>query len=198
MTRPQLLKPGDTVAILSPASAVDPALIDGAVKALQSRGFNTKVMAHATGAQRHIFRKCRRTSRRHAFGPVRSGSESYSMQPRRIRSGGHARPAYPQASMAHRIQRYFRPSCPVAIARDNVHTWLHGTASGGISGRRSGQPCIVSDTMPRHAARIQFHHPPTVKARLCARTDDRRKSGSTGGSDIHPLRYAETRPYPRH
>ena len=49
MTRPQLLKPGDTVAILSPASAVDPALIDGAVKALQSRGFNTKVMAHATG-----------------------------------------------------------------------------------------------------------------------------------------------------
>ncbi len=49
MTRPQLLKPGDTVAILSPASAVDPVLIDGAVKALQSRGFNTKVMAHATG-----------------------------------------------------------------------------------------------------------------------------------------------------
>lgn len=49
MTRPQLLKPGDTVAILSPASAVDPALIDGAVKALESRGFNTKVMAHATG-----------------------------------------------------------------------------------------------------------------------------------------------------
>lgn len=49
MTRPQSLKPGDTVAILSPASAVDPALIDGAVKALQSRGFNTKVMAHATG-----------------------------------------------------------------------------------------------------------------------------------------------------
>lgn len=37
------------MAILSPASAVDPALIDGAVKALQSRGFNTKVMAHATG-----------------------------------------------------------------------------------------------------------------------------------------------------
>ncbi len=174
MTRPRLLKPGDTVAILSPASAVDPALIDGAVKALQSRGFNTKVMAHATG-RKGIYS----ASAGERLDDMRSALsdpavKAIPMQPRRIRSGGHARPAYPQASMAHRIQRYFRPSCPVAIARDNVHTWLHGTASGGISGRRSSQPCIVSDTMPRHAARIQlFHHPPTVKARLCARTDDR-------------------------
>lgn len=46
---PQLLKAGDVIAITSPASAIDPALIDGAVKALSAAGFTPRVMPHASG-----------------------------------------------------------------------------------------------------------------------------------------------------
>lgn len=46
---PPLLKRGDTVAILSPATEIKTEYIDGAVKWLQSRGYNVRVMPHARG-----------------------------------------------------------------------------------------------------------------------------------------------------
>lgn len=46
---PPLLQKGDVIAITSPASAIDPALIDGAVKTLQAEGFTPCVMPHAAG-----------------------------------------------------------------------------------------------------------------------------------------------------
>ena len=49
MQKPEPLKNGDTVALLSPASAIDPELIDGAAMALRAQGFEPLVMPHAKG-----------------------------------------------------------------------------------------------------------------------------------------------------
>ncbi len=49
MITPPLLTPGDTVALASPASAIDPALIQGACDALRAEGFTPLVMPHAAG-----------------------------------------------------------------------------------------------------------------------------------------------------
>ncbi len=46
---PASLRPGDTVAILSPASAVDPLLIEGAANALARLGYRPRIMPHAAG-----------------------------------------------------------------------------------------------------------------------------------------------------
>lgn len=40
---------GDTVAIVSPASVIDPALVEGAVAAIESRGYRALVSRHALG-----------------------------------------------------------------------------------------------------------------------------------------------------
>ena len=80
------------------------------------RGFNTKVMAHATGRKGTYS-----ASAGERLDDMRSALSDPAVKLFPCSRGGygavgHARPAYPQASMAHRIQRYFRPSCPVAIA----------------------------------------------------------------------------------
>lgn len=49
MQTPPLLQRGDTVAIVSPASSVDPALVEGAAAELGAQGFNVKIMPHALG-----------------------------------------------------------------------------------------------------------------------------------------------------
>lgn len=49
MLKPEPLKNGDTVALLSPASAIDPELIDGAAMALRAQGFEPLIMPHAKG-----------------------------------------------------------------------------------------------------------------------------------------------------
>lgn len=46
---PSALRKGDRIAILSPASAVDPQLVDGAATALGSAGFSVEVMPGAKG-----------------------------------------------------------------------------------------------------------------------------------------------------
>ncbi len=51
MITPQPLKQGDVVAILSPASAVDPMLIEGAANALSRMGFRPRIMPHAAGRE---------------------------------------------------------------------------------------------------------------------------------------------------
>lgn len=43
------LKPGDTVAIVSPASVIDPQLVEGAVRTLRAYGFEPKVGKHCLG-----------------------------------------------------------------------------------------------------------------------------------------------------
>ena len=49
MTYPAPLKSGDTVAIISPASVVNPDYIDGAVRFFEAEGFRVIVMPHAKG-----------------------------------------------------------------------------------------------------------------------------------------------------
>ena len=49
MIFPQPLKPGDKVAILSPASYIDPARVAGAAAVLQQWGFTPVVSAHCNG-----------------------------------------------------------------------------------------------------------------------------------------------------
>ena len=49
MTYPAPLKPGDTVAIISPASVVNPDYIDGAARFFEAEGFRVIVMPHAKG-----------------------------------------------------------------------------------------------------------------------------------------------------
>lgn len=49
MTRPKPLQPGDTIAILSPASAIDPALVRGAADTITALGYRPLVMPHALG-----------------------------------------------------------------------------------------------------------------------------------------------------
>ncbi|MDE6403145.1 MAG: LD-carboxypeptidase, partial [Muribaculaceae bacterium] len=49
MTRPKPLQPGDTIAILSPASAIDPALVRGAADTISALGYRPLVMPHALG-----------------------------------------------------------------------------------------------------------------------------------------------------
>lgn len=49
LTTPPLLSPGDTIALLSPASAIDPALIDGAASAIAAEGFTPLIMPRAKG-----------------------------------------------------------------------------------------------------------------------------------------------------
>lgn len=44
---PRPIAAGDTIAIVSPASIIDPAYVDGARRALESCGFNVRVMPHA-------------------------------------------------------------------------------------------------------------------------------------------------------
>ncbi len=44
---PTPLRPGDTVAIVSPASSIDPALVDGACHTLTQMGFTPRVYPHA-------------------------------------------------------------------------------------------------------------------------------------------------------
>lgn len=44
---PEPLNDGDVVALVSPASAIDPALIDGAAEALRAEGFEPRIMPHA-------------------------------------------------------------------------------------------------------------------------------------------------------
>lgn len=46
---PAALKAGDRIAIASPASKIDPALIDAAASALTAEGFEVEVMPHAKG-----------------------------------------------------------------------------------------------------------------------------------------------------
>lgn len=46
---PSALQPGDTIAIISPATTVKPEYIDGAVAFLKAEGFNPVVMPHAKG-----------------------------------------------------------------------------------------------------------------------------------------------------
>ena len=48
--RPAPLRQGDRIAIVSPASKIDPALIDAAVRQLCKEGFEPVVMPHAKGA----------------------------------------------------------------------------------------------------------------------------------------------------
>ncbi len=45
-----MLYDGDVVALVSPASAINPTLIDGAAAALRAEGFTPRVMPHAKGA----------------------------------------------------------------------------------------------------------------------------------------------------
>lgn len=47
---PALLTDGDVVALVSPASAIDPTLIDGAAEALSAEGFSPRIMPHAKSA----------------------------------------------------------------------------------------------------------------------------------------------------
>lgn len=47
---PASLKPGDAVALVSPASPVDPVLVEGACERLRAEGFEPVVMPHAVGA----------------------------------------------------------------------------------------------------------------------------------------------------
>lgn len=49
MTYPRPLSPGDKVAILSPASIVNPGYVDGACRWLAAQGYRPQVMAHALG-----------------------------------------------------------------------------------------------------------------------------------------------------
>lgn len=49
MITPPLLQQGDAIALLSPASAIDHALINGAAEALRAEGFEPLVMPHAAG-----------------------------------------------------------------------------------------------------------------------------------------------------
>lgn len=49
MIYPRPLNPGDTIAIISPSTTVNPDYIDRAVSRLQKFGFNTLVMPHAKG-----------------------------------------------------------------------------------------------------------------------------------------------------
>ncbi|MDE6491059.1 MAG: LD-carboxypeptidase [Muribaculaceae bacterium] len=46
---PRPLRQGDKIAILSPASIIDPALVDGAAKAISALGWEPIVMPHTTG-----------------------------------------------------------------------------------------------------------------------------------------------------
>lgn len=46
---PRPLHPGDTIAIVSPASIIDPALVNGAVGAISCRGYRATVAPHALG-----------------------------------------------------------------------------------------------------------------------------------------------------
>lgn len=50
MTQPAPLLPGDRIAILSPASIIDPAYVDGACTTLSAWGFRPEVYPHALGA----------------------------------------------------------------------------------------------------------------------------------------------------
>lgn len=50
LTNPPLLTDGDVVALLSPASAIDPTLLDGAAAALSAEGFTPRIMPHAKGS----------------------------------------------------------------------------------------------------------------------------------------------------
>lgn len=47
---PSPLRPGDKIAILSPASIIDPSLVEGAVATLESMGYRPVVMPHALGS----------------------------------------------------------------------------------------------------------------------------------------------------
>lgn len=49
MLLPQPLHPGDTIAIISPASTVNPDYIDQAALFFKSEGFNVRIMPHAKG-----------------------------------------------------------------------------------------------------------------------------------------------------
>ena len=49
MIIPQCIRPGDRIAILSPASVVNPDYIDGAARLLAAEGFEPVVMPHAKG-----------------------------------------------------------------------------------------------------------------------------------------------------
>lgn len=49
MQKPELLKPGDKIAIVSPATIVNPDYIDGAAEFLASQGYRVEVMPHAKG-----------------------------------------------------------------------------------------------------------------------------------------------------
>lgn len=51
LTDPPILHTGDVVALVSPASAINPALIDGAAAALRAEGFTPRIMPHANCAE---------------------------------------------------------------------------------------------------------------------------------------------------
>lgn len=55
LRRPRPLRPGDTIAILSPATTVRPNLIDSAKKVLAGMGYRVRVMPHAKGPEDGTF-----------------------------------------------------------------------------------------------------------------------------------------------
>ncbi len=50
ITYPRPLSKGDTVAVVSPASIINPTLVDGAVEALSAQGYRVAVAPHALGS----------------------------------------------------------------------------------------------------------------------------------------------------
>lgn len=54
MIRPSVLRPGDTVALVSPAKAIEPELIQAAARFFEEKGFRVLIGAHAAGSHNYF------------------------------------------------------------------------------------------------------------------------------------------------
>lgn len=200
---PRPLRQGDKIAILSPASIIDPALVDGAAKAISAQGWEPVVMPHATGRHGTYSGSADDRADRPAGGAGRSRRKSHTVQPRRLRNRAPARPLRrnhrPQRSqMAHRIQRHIGAARTVAPPRHRLDTCVDGPPSRPVSSRRRPQHGAPESAGRRHRANTQLGSRHPQPPGIGHRPPRRRQPRGTRRPHRHTLRYAPPRRHTLH
>ena len=131
--KPRALKPGDTVGVVSPASAIDREHLERGVAALKRLGFRVKVSSPCARPRRDR-RRLRRSARERAPGVLRRpGSRRDLRGARRLRSGTDIAAARFRRDRAHAesVHGLFRCDLPPQRAG--------GTGRDGMLSRADGR-----------------------------------------------------------
>ena len=164
MFSPRPLEPGDSIAIVSPASAVNPSYIDAACEAITARGWRPVVMPHARGTHGSYS----------ATADERFDDLSAAFLDPRVRAILCSRGGYGAVQLLERLNRYYLESDPkwligfsdisalhALMSRHGIIS-VHGSmcralADGGDSSEASGRLFDILTGAERLEYRLPTH-----------------------------------------